>query len=222
MGGLFILLLSDNDGVTCIYFRERLYWQLWQDTVTQIFKIREITPEKKELEITDMAQLISSSAFYWSTQQNEHWRTWTRETAKRKRLWDNQILPTETFLPSWSLTGHFRSFLEWGVKKSQSPAYFPCITAALPASRLSGLFVISRSALGFVLQPDHPWLQMSPWQEYTSSQERRDKDKNTCCLSCLLLLLFTHHFSESATHIRGQQTKQPWSLPEGPMSVLFL
>lgn len=41
--------------------------------VTQTFKIREIMPlpEKEELGIT-VAQLISSSAFYWSTKQNKH------------------------------------------------------------------------------------------------------------------------------------------------------
>lgn len=184
--------------------------------------MRQITPlpEKEELEITDLAQLISSSAFDWSTKQIKHWRTWRGEAAKNKRLWDNQKRP----------------FFPLGLSLAISEAFWNAVSkklslwTILPASQqhylLSGLFVISRSAAGFVLQPDHPWLQMSPWQEYTSSQEReaatRIKTKPTCWLSCLLLLLFTHHFSEPATHIRGQQTKQPWSLPEGPTSVLFL
>lgn len=74
--------------------------------VTQTFKMREITPlpEKNELEITNLAQLTSSSAFYWSTKQNKCWKTWAGEAARSKRLWDNQLLPTETFFPHLGLS----------------------------------------------------------------------------------------------------------------------
>lgn len=65
--------------------------------------MRQITPlpEKEELEITDLAQLISSSAFDWSTKQIKHWRTWRGEAAKNKRLWDNQKRPFFPLVSHW-------------------------------------------------------------------------------------------------------------------------
>lgn len=32
LGCSSFLSVFDNDGITCVYFREILYWQLWQDT----------------------------------------------------------------------------------------------------------------------------------------------------------------------------------------------
>ena len=81
--------------------------------------------------------------------------------------------PQRPFFPSWSLSSNFQCFLGCNVKKSLSPTYFPCVTAVLPAPWPSGLFLISRSAAGSLLQPDHPCFQMSPRHKHASSQERR-------------------------------------------------